>query len=312
MNRPRVQGRQAFTLIELLVVIGIVTILIGLLLPAIQQVRESANLTQCSNNLKQMGVASQAFNDTHGFLPSSRIMDNWASWAVQLLPFLEEERLYHQWDLTLQYYQQTPAARTTGVRTYLCPSRRVSPMVSTSGDSSDSGGFGPTPGACGDYAGNAGDWSNFGDWYDFPTANGTIIASQAELTGNVHNWVGSVKLSDLTRGQSNTLLFGEKHIPTGMLQKGSSNSGGARPDGSIYNGGWGVQFVKLAGPGFPLAPNPQYTGASWQLLFGSWHPSGCQFVYGDGSVHTLPSDTNTKVLQMLSVRNCLPNDPDPF
>src|SRR5437879_1388776 len=91
--------RRGFTLIELLVVIAIIAVLVGLLLPAVQKVRESANRTQCANNLKQIGLAFHNYHDAYSALPPARLdYDGGVSWAVLIMPFIEQGSAYNQWD----------------------------------------------------------------------------------------------------------------------------------------------------------------------------------------------------------------------
>jgi prepilin-type N-terminal cleavage/methylation domain-containing protein len=149
--------RRGFTLVELLVVIAIIAILVGLLLPAVQQIRESAARISCGNNLKEIGLAMHHYHDIWGSLPPTVAYNQGPTWAVLIFPYLEQNNLYDQWDMTHTYYQQSDTARRTAFKNYFCPSRRMKdtpPMQSLSGDvPSDGPANAPNvPGALDDYA----------------------------------------------------------------------------------------------------------------------------------------------------------------
>ena len=136
MSRSHANSRRlAFTLIELLVVIAIIAILIALLVPAVQKVREAAARAQCINNLKQIGICIHNYSDVYKQLPPARI-DDGATWAVFILPFVEQDNLHKLFD----YYKPWPdqsaalfAAMGKGIPLYICPTRRT-PMLSKRGD----------------------------------------------------------------------------------------------------------------------------------------------------------------------------------
>jgi prepilin-type N-terminal cleavage/methylation domain-containing protein len=120
----RWRAHSGFTLVELLVVIAIIGILVALLLPAIQAAREAARRSQCSNNLKQMGLAAHNYHSARNQLPPARIVDHQATWQYLILPYMEDVQLGQMWDISKGcYYDQPLSFRSVRVDTYICPSQ---------------------------------------------------------------------------------------------------------------------------------------------------------------------------------------------
>ena len=309
-------SRTGFTLVELLVVIAIIGILIGMLLPAVQQVREAARRVACSNHLKQVGLAIHNYESTVQAIPASRLnRTGGVSWTVQVLPFIEAQNFYEGWDLNRWYYDQGETVeegdelRKTPVSIFFCPTRRTvkSAGCSISGDRPDIN----FPGSREHYAGALGDYaccvgtSVAGDWVG-DGGNGAVIlanwnyAPMPESPRVISNWRSQTKFREIRDGLSNTLFVGEKHVLPGTFGTNTpANVDANTGDGSIYNGDHPWVISRGAGPDFPLANR----NTEFNSQFGSWHPGVCQFAMGDGSVQILSTDIEPVTLGRLAHRD---------
>ena len=294
--------RHGFTLIELLVVIAIIAVLIGLLLPAVQKVREAASRMSCSNNLHQIGLALHNYHDVNKSLPPSRVGPQHATWFVLILPYMEQDNLYKQWNLSLNYYQQTPDVQNAFVKAYVCPSRRNGPMASKQFEVSSTGVPDTVqhPGTQGDYACNGGQF--FNSIVDHPSCRGALCYadSQVNTAGQVTATKSQTAFRDIVDGTSSTFLVGEKH----SVQSRWGDSGPSWGEGAIWNGDFPRNFSRIAGqPSFNLGQGFDDLTGPWHCKFGSWHPGVSQFLFVDGHVSAIAKNMDRDSLQLLACRN---------
>lgn len=302
MSITHQQRRVGFTLIELLVVIAIIAILVSLLVPAVQKVREAASRLQCSNNLKQIGLAAHNYHDQNKFLVPSWLggnqldPDGWASWAVLLLPHLDQGPLYSQWNLNYPASTQTPSAYQQQLAVLHCPTRPA--FVLSVND------FVPAGGGLSDYG------ASFGTAANGSNSNGVIIPTYdmansltTDASGNQiikPGWRGQVTLVGITDGTSNTTMFGEKHVRPNSLR-------GKNEDRSIFGGQTNscrrMMGIAPNGDQRPLSPPDNQNGAFANTTFGGPHAGVCLFVFADGTVRPIQLSTDINVLTALVGRN---------
>jgi prepilin-type N-terminal cleavage/methylation domain-containing protein/prepilin-type processing-associated H-X9-DG protein len=276
--------RWGFTLIELLVVSAIISILIGMLLPAVQKAREAAARISCANNLKQIGLALHLHHNDRDMLPPSRLQRGMATWAVLILPYLEQENLFRQWNLSRLYFEQNETARRTAVKTFFCPSRRSSSEgVSVWGDMFPVAPGGPLvhfPGGLSDYAAVFDKTGHDEPEELCPNMSGSFQA------------IWGLRFSDFTDGLSNSLLVGEKHVPI-------DKHGNGWWDCSTYDGEYPKCWSRTTSRDHPMTTNPKSTGWS----FGSRHTGVVQFCFVDGHVRALPETIDPTTFELLGCRN---------
>ena len=283
--------RSGFTLIELLVVIAIIAVLIALLLPAVQSAREAARRAQCVNNLVQIGIALQNYESAHEMLPSGVVNPTGPisntpkgyhySWITQILPYIEQGNAFKKIDFRAGVYDvQNATVRLHGLGVFQCPSDAAVRSTATVSFNSFA--------ACYNDKEAPIDTTNDGVFYL-----------------NSHT-----RYEDIPDGSSFTIFVGEKKRDATELgwmsgTRGTLRNAGSPPNFNRLNGGRNVPvMVDDDEPEDAKAVRPAGAGDEATVCggFGSSHPGGSNFLFGDGSVRFLKSSIGSSVFRRLANR----------
>jgi prepilin-type N-terminal cleavage/methylation domain-containing protein/prepilin-type processing-associated H-X9-DG protein len=288
--------RRGFTLIELLVVIAIIGILIALLLPAVQKVREAANRAKCQNNLKQLGLALHNYHDANGSFPAGQVENPKKHvWTAYTLPYYEQDNIYRGYDFQVHWYQDPNTSLVTvQLKIFQCPSAQPDRVEDPDNERSGV----TVPAACSDYGaiGNV-DQALVDDGFipgPLPPKPNGVLADQHYT-----------RISEITDGTSQTMMVGEiAGRPTHYVTGGKVVP--FDPANPVYGAGWadwdnGFQ-IHGASPDGLTEPGPCGINCNNNKGIYSFHPGGANVLFADGAVHFLRESMSIVTVAALATR----------